>query len=160
MNKVRFFVAIVPFLLCSCYSYVVFPEKYRELPDSAPNSSAFVLNPELDQEYRIMKSSGIFTVSSDSTCPTRIYLHELAQSRACGNTLFPGVFLTLGLLPMYAPDRYYYSFDQISGTDTTHLKFELKVATRVSFWEIFQSQKDLDPKLAKALKGEYLELNN
>lgn len=158
MKDIHYFVAVVSLFLCSCYSYVVFPERYRDLPDSTRQLSAFVINPQLEREFRVMRSSGIFRFVSDSSYPVKIHLHEMDASTACGNSVSPFSELTLGLIPMYAPDRYYYSFDEISGTDTTHRRFELKVARRVSLYEIFRTQKDLDLKLAQALKGEYRDV--
>ncbi len=159
MRAICFSTLAVSLILCSCYSYVVFPEKYRELSDSFPKTSAYVINPELEEELNVLKTSGIYSLVSDSSCLTRIRLRKLDRS-ACGNSVSPLLELTLGLIPLYAPDRYYYSFDEISRTDTTQLTFELKVARRVSFYEIFRSQKDLNSKLAQALKGEYLDRTN
>jgi hypothetical protein len=142
--------------MTSCYSYKVFPKEYRNFEYSGDKRVAFVTNPELKKENRILQQSGIFVLTSDSLTQNclQIKLHRLDRNFVCGQPILASAF-TLGQLPVYFPDRYYYQFDVIDKGETTLKKFDLLVATRYWFWDLFLFDKNFPKKAGKALLANY-----
>ncbi len=139
----------------SCYSYVVFPREHRELAPPSVRTDALVVNPTLDFEMQVLQKSRVFNIVSDPSTPRRIRLYRLETRKAGGNSISPGLELTLGLIPMYAPDRYIFEFDELTPTDSIHRVYELKVARRVSIYDFFIPKGDLGERLSLSLRGEY-----
>src|SRR5215510_1862965 len=117
--KPSLLIAIV-FLLSSCYSYKIFPKEYREFEYAGQKQLAFVTNPELKRENKILQQSGIFDLTSDSSAKNclRIKLRPLRKNFVCGEPILASAF-TLGQVPVYFPDMYHYEFELISQGDTT-----------------------------------------
>jgi len=158
MRKTLFFLFISSTLFISCYSYKVFPEEYRTIKYEAKKKLAYIINPELRPEYEIFSSSGIFDLTKDSldTTALKIKLCPLRKNIACGQPIMASA-LTLGQLPVYLPDRYFYRFDQVSSGDTLSREFELRVATRFWFWDMFKFKKQFKKYAALALRGKFLK---
>lgn len=149
--------AILPLiLLSSCYSYKIYPAEYRKFENKQSKRIVVVENPELKKEYRILKKSGIFEIRDDAPPgkATRIKLYPLQKGLACGQPILASAF-TLGQLPVYLPDRYQFKFEEINQTDTTSRQFELRVAKRVWFWDMFTFDKNFEKKSAQALLASY-----
>jgi hypothetical protein len=64
---------------------------------------------------------------------------------------------TLGQLPVLLPDRYKYTFQEIYPADSQFKSFELHVATRYWFWDLFSFAKDFDGKAGQALSAQYFK---
>ncbi len=139
----------------SCYSYIVFPPEYRELAAPSVRTDALVVNPTLAFEMQVLQKSAVFNIVSDANTPKRIRLYKLDTLKAGGNSISPGLELTLGLIPMYAPDRYIFEFDELTSSDSIHRVYELKVARRVSLYDFFIPKGELDERLSLSLRGEF-----
>ena len=155
MNRILI-VLLVSISLTSCYSYKIFPKEYRNFSYSGEKETAYVINPELKKENDILKQSGIFAFTNDSLnkdC-VKIKLHPLKRNYSCGQPIIASAF-TLGQFPVYFPDRYQYEFEEISTSGTTIKKFELQVAERFWFWDMFVIHKNFKQKAGKVLLGNY-----
>ena len=144
-------------LLNSCYSYKIFPKEYRKFEYNGQKQVAFIMNPELKRENNILKHSGIFEITSDSsnTNCVRIKLHAVCRTGPmCGEPILAGVF-TLGQFPVYFPDQYNYEFEVISQRDTTLKSFQLSVSKRYWFWDMFLFGKNFPKKAGKVLLANY-----
>lgn len=157
-NSIFKIFAICSFLLItSCYSYRVFPKEYRKLIVENQNiQKAYVLNKDLKKEYEILKKSGVFQIVDDSTNHLKIKLYPLKQVNKADGQGFVISFLTLGQVPINFYDTYNMGFDEIRDEKVEIRSFDLFVAQRVWFWDIFKFKKDFEKNAAKALNGSYL----
>jgi hypothetical protein len=144
------------FLLSSCYSYKIFPKEYRSFTYTGERKEAFILNPGLTKEFQILKKAGIFKIVSDTLNEpvVKIKLHPLQRSFVCGQPVTASLF-TLGQFPVLLPDRYQYEFDEIQPSDTIKRHYELKIATRFWFWDMFAVKKNFKRKAGQSLLAEY-----
>ena len=109
----------------------------------------------LKREFKILASSDIFVITSDSTsADIKVKLYPLEQSFVCGQPLTISM-LTIGQFPVILPDRYLFKFDEIEQGVTTKRELELKIAKRVWFWDLFGFNKRFEQKAGKAMLGEY-----
>jgi hypothetical protein len=156
MRKIYLLILGLTTILCSsCYSYKVYPKEYRKLENNHPKQSAFIENDTLKKELKILASSELFEITPDSTkADLRIKLYPLKRHFVCGQPLTISM-LTIGQLPVYLPDRYFYQFDKIEKGKVTEHKFELKISKRVWFWDMFGFNKNFEKKAGKAILGEY-----
>lgn len=154
--RLTIFLTLLAILFSSCYSYKIFPEEYRSFSYNGEKKKAFVLNPGLSKEFRILQKAGIFQLTTDSldTSVTRIKLYSLEKHFACGEPVLLSWF-TLGQVPVFFPDRYDYTFDEIQRTDTIQKAFELRVAMRYWFWDIFRFHKKFQQKAGQTLLANY-----
>lgn len=148
-------------MFSSCYSYKIFPKEYRHFNYEGEKKTAYIINPELSKETHILKKSGIFNLTDDSlnVSAVKIQLQPLERSFVCGEPIL-GSLITLGQVPVLLPDRYQYTFTEISGTDTTQKQFELKIATRYWFWDMFAVNKKFKQKAGQTLLAEYYSNSN
>ena len=144
----------IPF--SSCYTYKIFPKEYRDFRYTGEKGKAFILNPKLIKEYNILKESGIYIFTNDSSADStiKIKLLPIHNRIVCGEGILAS-WITLGQVPVLFPDRYQYAFNIIQKTDTIQMKFELQIATRIWFWDIFSFNKKFDRKAGQALMCEY-----
>jgi hypothetical protein len=144
-------------LLSSCYSYKIFPKEHQTFTYTGEKEKAFVLNPELSKEFQIFKKAGIFDITNDSldNSAIRIRLYPIRRDYpVCGQPII-GWAITLGQLPVLFPDRYQFSFDEIHQADTIHQEFELKIARRYWFWDMFTFKKKFKQKAGQTLLASY-----
>jgi len=149
--------AILPvLLLSSCYSYRIFPAAYRNYAYTGIKKKAYVINPELSKELKILEKGRVFELTPDSLDKSalQIRLNPLKHNLACGQPVLVSL-VTLGQLPVLLPDRYQYSFDEINGRDTIQRKYELKIASRYWFWDMFAFNKKFQQKAGQTLLAEY-----
>jgi len=149
-------VLLFPAVLTGCYAYRVFPENYRELALPSAKQTVYIINPELKKEMGILAASGIYTISNDSTNSIKIKLCPLKHDLACGQPVM-GTLITLGQIPSYLPDKYEFKYEEQQDGKTTSFQYELKVAERVWFWDMFTFQKNFKKFAGKALAGNYYE---
>ncbi len=151
------FVLLISHLFGSCYTYKVYPKEYSKLKNTAIQKTAFIINEtdSIKKELKILKASDLFVITNDSTkADVKIKLYPIQKSWVCGQPMVISM-LTLGQLPIYFPDRYYYSFDEIEGDSVIKRRIELKIAQRVWFWDMFAFRKNFEKKAGKSLLGEY-----
>lgn len=143
-------------LLSSCYSYKIYPIEIRNYTYSGDRKKAYVLNPQLKKEYKILQSSNIFEIVSDSLDITaiKINLQPLKKRYACGQPITASL-ITLGQVPVLLPDCYKYSFEEIAGTNSTSHFIEMHIATRVWFWDMFIFKKKFNQKAGQVLLAKY-----
>jgi hypothetical protein len=153
----RLFIAIVIMsLFSSCYSYKVYPKEYRDFSYEGEREKVYVLNPGLSKELQILKRSGIFNIISDTIDNTvvKIQLYPLKGSFACGQPIIASLF-TLGQVPVLFPDRYQYEFDEVRNSGTVRRSYELKIAKRYWFWDMFLVKKNFHKKAGQTLLAGY-----
>ena len=125
-----------------------------EAPPRVKSSSLTVrvTNPQLEAEYVALRTSGIFTLTTDATCDNLLTLHEMRYVTRCG-TPFLVTLLTLGLVPVRVPvcSAFFYDLKTSSG-ETTRIR-RVPLDKRVSLWErpmrLFHSNASV---LAEALR--------
>jgi hypothetical protein len=154
MKRIATIIAVT-LLLTSCYSYKIFPVAYRDFCYNGEKQTAYILNPELAKEKEILKGAGIFafTDSLSKDCMT-IKLRPLERRLSCGQPIIASLF-TLGQVPVYFTDRYNYQFDEIEHGDTILKRFELLVAQRTWFWDMFKVHKRFNQQASQALLASY-----
>jgi hypothetical protein len=154
--KLLLFIGVLSTALTSCYTYKVFPKEYRAFEYKGEKETAFVINPELKKEYEILKQSGIFILTSDSLNDkaVKIELHPLFRGFMCGNAIVLSAF-SLGQFPVYFPDTYHFKFEEMERQETRSRDFELQVAKRIWFWDMFALNKNFKGKAGKALLANY-----
>ncbi len=159
MNRIVLF-SIVSIIFSSCYSYKIFPKEYRNFTYNGEKQTAFITNPELKKEKEILEQSGIFVFTNDSlnNHSVKIKLHPITRNFSCGQPIIASAF-TLGQVPVYFPDRYRYQFDEINNDGTTTKSFELLIAQRTWFWDMFVIHKRFKQKAGKALLANYYSPN-
>lgn len=140
----------------SCYSYRIFPKEYRDFTYTGEIKEAFILNPELTKEFQIFKQAGVFKLVTDTVNKSvvKIKLYPLQRNFVCGQPIL-GSFITLGQVPVLLPDKYQYRFDEVQSTDTIPRYYELKIATRYWFWDMFAVKKKFNQKAGQTLLAEY-----
>lgn len=152
----KFLILLLPFYLTSCYSYRTFPEYHNHLTNDKHARKAFVINPNLQKEYKILTYSGIYELTNDSLNDLKIRLSPVKKRFACGNPLIASL-ITLGQLPVLMPDYYGYEFQEIDKEKTTLVKYQLTVARRVWFWDMFKFKKHFEEKAGKSLLGHHID---
>jgi hypothetical protein len=143
-------------LLSSCYSFRIFPKAYRNFTYTGEKKEAFILNPELTKEFQIFKQAGIFKLVTDTVNKpvVKIKLYPLQRDFVCGQPITASL-ITLGQVPVLLPDKYQYRFDEVQSIDTISHQYELKIATRYWFWDMFAVKKDFIQKAGQTLLAEY-----
>ncbi len=145
-------ILLLPVILSGCYAYRVFPKSYRHFEAPAATQTVYIINPELKKEFEILKAAGIYIISNDSTNHLAIKLYPMQRNFVCGQPIV-GSILFLGQLPAYLPDRYQFIYEEQQDGTTRQFKYELKVATRIWFWDMFTFQKNFKKFAGKALAG-------
>lgn len=150
----------------SCYTYKVFPKEYRKLENSTYKYNAYVVNDLIHKELKILESSDIFNITTDSSkADLRIKLYPLEEIDAVqGYTIFGWNtgedlsfgLITLGQLPISFDYRYRFKFDEIKQDAIIKRNFELKITHRIWFWDAFNFNKRFEEKASKALLGSYI----
>lgn len=92
-----FYILLSLIVLASCRAYRVFSNEYRNFSSSEPKRTDYVLNPDLNTEYSILKNAAIFQLVDDSLSShvVTIKLHPMERQLAAANGIFTTLF-TLG----------------------------------------------------------------
>lgn len=157
LSKLLSYIVIMS-LFSSCYTYKVFPKEYRKLVNSEPKQVAYITNEadSLKKEINILQSSDIYSFTKDSTAAEiKIKVYPIINGKwPCGQGTIL-TMITIGQIPIRFPDSYFFSFDEIKNNITIKRKYNLKVAQRIWFWDMFVFNKNFNKKAGKALLGEY-----
>ncbi|HEY2721263.1 MAG TPA: hypothetical protein VGI82_06045 [Chitinophagaceae bacterium] len=148
--------ALLVTMFSSCYSYKIYPKEYRSFKYEGEKEKAFIINPELSKEYRILKRSGIFQITNDSLDDSvvKIRLYPFERFYGCAEPVLLGLF-TLGQFPVLLPDTYWFTFEETKRSNTVKRRFQLGIATRYWFWDIFAFNKKFDQKAGQTLLASY-----
>ncbi len=156
MTKLLIYLFII-LSFSSCYAYKIYPKEDRHFTCAGERKKLFVINPELKKEYSILKWSGIFQITNDSTgADIMIRLFSLRRNFVCGNAIMGGV-ITLGQMPVHFPDIYDFSFEEFSDRGKIEWSYQLKIVKRYWFWDMFTFDKNLKKKAGKALLVAYFK---
>jgi hypothetical protein len=144
----------------SCYSYKIYPKEYRKFEYTGEKKLAYVMNPELKKEYAILAHSGIFNLTNDSSSQAsiKIMLYPMYRRLSCGQGIIASAFV-LGQIPVYFPDKYFYGFKEFSNNDSTLKVYNLQIAQRVWFYDMFNFSKKFKQKAGKSLLNNYYKTN-
>ena len=116
-------------------------------------TKAYVLNPELEDEYDILKRSQLYELSNDSLNSVKIRLKPLQENLMCGNPLL-GTVITFGLIPSAVEDNYLYSFTELNNESTVEREINVRVRMRLSIYEIFY-RGNMNQQIADGLREGY-----
>ncbi len=156
MKRSSIVLAFLGILLCtSCYSYKLYPKKYRHYTNQRVRQNAYVRNDSLKKALKILEASELFTIVTDSSsADLHITLYPLEQNVACATPMLP-TMLTLGQMPVVVPEKYYFRFDETVNDSTVKRNFSLNISRRVWFWDLFTFSKRFNKKAGKAVLGAY-----
>ena len=154
-NMILTIVGLLVILCSSCYTYKIYPTAYRTLTNINPKRTAYVINDTLAKEFKILRSSQLFNITTDSdAADLSIKLYPIKKRLVCGQAFTVSMF-TAGQFPVIFPDTYLYKFDEIENGQSTKREIELKIAQRVWFWDMLVFNKRFEEKAGKAVLGEY-----
>jgi hypothetical protein len=142
-------IAVALFVVgCTSYHFVEVLDK----PDTmiAAGGEAFVMNPALDLELDILRRSGLYDLTDDSSATMKIELKPLEVAGACGNPLL-GTVPTLGLLPGVVYDQYRFSYSEETVSGVRERNVLIVVQMRVWAFEFLFSGNRKD-EIARGLR--------
>ena len=97
-----------------------------------PKETVFVNNPELTDEFKILKASGIYNISNDPETPTHLTLKKFQTYPVCGMPYILTGF-TLGLVPATTPSDSNFSFTIQAGNEPPEERsFYLEAVEKIS----------------------------
>jgi hypothetical protein len=148
--------ALATVLFTSCYSYRVNVKGDKDCTESFVLKDAYVVNPDLEEEYNILKKSGIFRLVPDSASAgiVHIKLRPTKYMFVCGTPLV-GWAMFLGQLPLSLPAGGTFSFTEAIGEKEEVREIELQVYQRYWFWDMFSRKKNYEAAAGQALKIKY-----
>jgi hypothetical protein len=146
----------LPVLLTSCYSYRINNKEYRDYKYHGERSYAYVTNPQMKKEYRILKKSGIFILTTDSLQPNcvKVNLQPLGHGFSCGMGIIPFIF-TLGVLPGGVDNSCTYKFTVTKDTVTRNHAYFLNIDKRFWWPDLVSFRKNYAKAAGKVLRGNY-----
>lgn len=157
---------LIAVLTNSCYTYKVFPKEFRKLENSTNKYNAYVVNDFLHKEFKIIVSSNIFNITTDSSkADLKIKLYPMEEINAVDNYTIFGWnaggdlsfgLITLGQLPIFYDETLLFQYDEIKQDIIIKRNFELKITRRIWFWDMFDFNKRFEEKAGKALLGSYI----
>lgn len=143
-------------LFSGCVSYHVFPREDRDPPLLETRQSAFVKNPQLEQELKILQASNLYTFTDSTSADVTVRLDTMdTYPDDVEGSVVLGMTITLGLAPVYFADRYIYSYSKrIRKTGKVERDtFLLKVAQRTWALNAFLNAESKESKLGEALRA-------
>lgn len=149
-------------LLNSCYSYRVQPKEFRKLENTNPQPKAYIINPTLEKEGEILKSSELFIIVEDSLyADLNIKLYPISIFRRGGDgTICSITMVTFMQLPCFNNTSYKFKFDEIYKNNVKKNDINLHINKRFWFWDFLSFKKNFEKKAGKALLGMYYRDNN
>ena len=124
--------ALIVLTVTGCENIYVGPKCSASGP-SPLRETVYVSNPELEHEYRILRASKIYQLTSDPNCTNCVTLHPLS-AWACGNPML-ATGCTLWTVPVRFPGRYAFCYDLKRNDSLEHWYHPLPVFIRFSLWE-------------------------
>lgn len=147
--------ALAPLLLAlaACSGHIHYRGPDVAPPPAAKRPVAYITNPELKREMKILQESQLYRLSANADAPDQITLQPLLHHGGCGNGLL-GLFVTLGIVPVSIPDDYTVSYTLHDSSGTRNLSYTLRLEYTVSVWETFRIFSDADEELGHALRAQ------
>jgi len=122
-------------LLSACTSTIHVDAGKSELKRSGGAvASVYVTNRERAPEYQILRSSGIYRISSTPEGVNRLTLHEIKYLPVCGNPFLVTLF-TLGLIPVELPAPCIFRYELETNGKVEEVEHHLPLYERYSIWE-------------------------
>lgn len=148
-------IALLPLLLtlAACNAHIHYRGPEAEPPPASMRPVAYITNPELRHEARIIKESQLYRLSANPAAPERITLQPLLHHGGCGNGLIALMF-TLGIVPVSLPDVYTLNYILQDASGTHQLSYVLNLEYTVSLWENFYIFTNDDEELGHALRAQ------
>jgi hypothetical protein len=109
----------------------------------------YVTNPELRHEYEVLRTSGIYRISSQRDGARLLTLHPIRQYGRCANPLMLTIF-TVGIVPGILPAARAFEYDLQTDGVTETCEHHLPLYERFSIWE-WLFRRDEQKVLAEAL---------
>ena len=137
MNKRAFFPVFIlaATLLSGCTSTIHVAGKKSELQlFDGGMPPVYVNNPEMTPEYQVLKSSGIYEISSEAEGARRLTLHQMRHLPRCGNPLIGSMF-TLGIIPAVLPAPCVFGYELETNGSIEVVEHRLPLYERFSIWE-------------------------
>tara|TARA_R110000868_G_scaffold109952_5_gene298435 strand:+ start:211 stop:699 length:489 start_codon:yes stop_codon:yes gene_type:complete len=149
------FISVI--LLSPCYSYRIQPKEFRKLENHNVQKKAYVINPILEKEFEILKSSELFLIVEDSSnVDLSIKLYPIRKYRRGGNgTICSMTMFTLMQIPCFNASSYKFKFVEIYKNSIKENDIELHINKRIWFWDFLSFNKRFEEKAGKALLGMY-----
>lgn len=147
---------LIAVLNSNCYTYKVFPKEFRKIENKEIQRKVYIVNNILEEELEILKSSELFEIVEDSLdADLIIKLYQIKKIETSYNRSSAAIsLLTLYQIPYFNHHAYEFKFDEIKNNKITKKEFELNVATRVWFWDMF-TYKGYSKEMGKSLLGKY-----
>ena len=121
---------------CTSYEFVTTEGPQAErVPQTQP---VYVVNKDFENEFDILRRSGLNEFSDDSSVATKLLLYRMDVLPGCGTPLV-GTILTLGLLPGVVYDHYVFSYAETGNAGTIERKVQIVLKMRLSAYELFFS---------------------
>lgn len=160
MFKLVTYSFLISVSLSSCIpSYSATPKEYNRAKVNFTRQKAFVVNKELEKEFKILKHSDIYEIVEDSTNAAKITLHPMeTRTPSCGNPMI-GSMITVGLLPSGFPYDISYRYDVTENSTTKNYQYQLKVYQSLWLFNIFRVGRTFSKQSGKALLGSYMASN-
>lgn len=115
-------------------------------------STAYVENPQLQHEFKILNYSGLYQLVDQPNAETHIVLRPMQIMPGCGNPVAVSA-LTLGLIPASIPQTYFFTFDTMQhGKKQTHT-YTLAMLYTYSFYESLYLFYNEDREMGNALRA-------
>lgn len=106
-------------------------QRQRFHDDTGP---VFVVNPQMQNEYAILKTSKIYQLTNQPAGARRLTLHPVLQLGGCGNPLLLTCF-TFGFIPGTLPARRVFEYDLETDGVVVQYAHSLPLYERFSIWE-------------------------
>lgn len=108
----------------------------RQLKPKRGEEMVYVSNPELQPEFDILRTSGIYAITDRTNDAANLTLKPLAHGGGCGLGLILTAY-TLGAIPASLPGRLTFNYEiEQAGTANSYAHI-LPVYERFSLWELF-----------------------
>lgn len=134
--------AALPFLN-GCVSSLHIYKHQRLQEPFASTTSVYVTNPELTEEYNLLKKSGIYQIAETMSRDIHaLTLHPLKHHFVCGTGPFSASLITLGLIPISTPSTRDFSYTLAKEGIAQDFTHRLHLYSRVSIWEWFFLKKE------------------
>jgi len=134
-SAARFILLAMVLLLTGCRTSSLHLEstnqRQRFHDDAGP---VFVVNPQMQNEYAILKASKIYQLTNQPAGVRRLTLHPVHRFGRCGNPIML-TYLTFGILPGVLPAARVFEYELETDGVRVQYAHSLPLYERISIWE-------------------------